>query len=88
MSNEVKSVLLAVGVPFAGVLGGIVYLSDSEFTVLGFPVLFAWLFLWMPLTSLCMHLAWCLFDRADFEELERADLAADRAARESGAEAA
>ncbi|MGC5027184.1 DUF3311 domain-containing protein [Tsukamurella sp. DT100] len=88
MSNEVKSVLIAVGVPFAGVLGGIAYLSDSESTVLGFPVLFAWLFLWMPLTSLCMHVAWRFFDRADFEELERADLAADHAAREAGAEAA
>ncbi|BDD83463.1 hypothetical protein TPB0596_32260 [Tsukamurella pulmonis] len=88
MSNEVKSVLLAVGVPFAGVLGGIVYLSDSEAAVLGFPVLFAWLFLWMPLTSLCMHLAWRFFDRDDFGELERFDLAADQASRESGVDAA
>lgn len=76
MSKEVKSAALAVGVPFVGVLGGIVALSGSEATVLGFPILFAWLFLWMPLTSLCMHLAWRLFDRDDFEALEDADLTA------------
>ena len=44
MSNEAKSALLAIGVPFVGVLGGIVALSGSELTVLGFPILFAWPF--------------------------------------------
>lgn len=58
MSNELKSVLLAIVVPFVGVLGGVIALGGSEVTVLGFPAVFAWLFLWMPLTSLCLHLAW------------------------------
>lgn len=75
MSNEAKSALLAIGVPFVGVLGGIVVLSGSGATVFGFPIVFAWLFLWMPLTSLCLHLAWKLFDRKDFEAAERAELA-------------
>ena len=75
MSNEAKSALLAIGVPFVGVLGGIVALSGSELTVLGFPILFAWLFLWMPPTSLCLHMAWKFFDRKDFEEAERNELA-------------
>ena len=76
MSNEAKSALLAIGVPFAGVLGGIVVLSGSTAAVFGVPILFAWLFLWMPLTSLCLHLAWKLFDRKDFEAAERAEAAA------------
>ena len=76
MSNEAKSALLAIGVPYAGVLGGIVVLSGSTAAVFGVPILFAWLFLWMPLTSLCLHLAWKLFDRTDFEAAERAESAA------------
>ncbi|WP_213575488.1 DUF3311 domain-containing protein [Rhodococcus sp. USK13] len=76
MSNEAKSALLAIGVPFAGVLGGIVALAGSTATVFGVPILFAWLFLWMPLTSLCLHLSWKLFDRRDFEATERAESAA------------
>ena len=79
MSNEAKSALLAIGVPFAGVLGGIVALSGSTATVFGVPILFAWLFLWMPLTSLCLHLAWKLFDCKDFEAAERAESAATSA---------
>ena len=76
MSNEAKSALLAIGVPFAGVLGGVVTLAGSTATVFGVPILFAWLFLWMPLTSLCLHLSWKLFDRKDFEAAERAESAA------------
>ncbi|MBJ8341954.1 DUF3311 domain-containing protein [Antrihabitans sp. YC3-6] len=75
MSNEAKSAMLAIGVPFVGVLAGIVLLSGSGATVFGFPIVFAWLFLWMPLTSLCLHFAWTLFDREEFEAAERADLA-------------
>jgi hypothetical protein len=58
MSQESKIALLAIGVPFVGVLGGVVALAGSAVTILGFPVVFAWLFLWMPLTTLCLHLAW------------------------------
>jgi hypothetical protein len=67
MSNEMKSVLLAIVVPFVGVLAGVIALGGSEATVLGFPVVFAWLFLWMPLTSLCLHLAWRV-EAPDHEE--------------------
>ena len=73
MSNELKSVLLSMGVPFAGVLGGIVALADSPAQVAGFPILFAWLFLWMPLTALCLHLAWKFFDEAEYVGRELQD---------------
>ncbi|KAA0023444.1 DUF3311 domain-containing protein [Antrihabitans cavernicola] len=73
MSNEAKSAIVAIGIPFVGVLGGIVLLAGSGTTVFGFPIVFAWLFLWMPLTTLCLHLAWTLFDRDEFEAAERAD---------------
>lgn len=73
MTNEIKSALLAIGVPFVGVLGGIVVLADSPVRVAGFPALFAWLFVWMPLTALCIHLAWKLFDEAEYVARELDD---------------
>ena len=73
MSNELKSVLLSMGVPFVGVLGGILTFADSTAQVAGFPVLFAWLFLWMPLTGLCIHLAWKLFDETEYVARELQD---------------
>lgn len=73
MSNELKSALLSIGVPFAGVLGGILTFADSADQVAGFPILFAWLFLWMPLTALCIHLAWKWFDEAEFVVREAQD---------------
>ncbi|UUZ59140.1 DUF3311 domain-containing protein [Nocardioides sp. B-3] len=73
MSNELKSVLLSMGVPFAGVLGGILIFAHSTAQVAGFPVLFARLFLWMPLTALCIHLAWKWFDEAEYVARESQD---------------
>ena len=77
VTNEVKSAIVAIGIPFVGVLSGIVYFAGSEATVFGFPIVFAWLFLWMPLTSICLHLAWTLFDREEHEAAERTDGSAD-----------
>ena len=75
MSNELKSAMLAIGVPFVGVLGGILVLAHSTVQVAGFPVLFAWLFLWMPLTALCIHFAWKWFDEDEYvlRELQDAE---------------
>lgn len=73
MSNELKSVLLSMGVPFVGVLGGILIFAHSTAQVAGFPVLFAWLFMWMPLTALCIHGAWKLFDEAEYVARELQD---------------
>lgn len=73
MSNELKSVLLSMGVPFVGVLGGILTFAHSTAQVAGFPVLFAWLFLWMPVTALCIHLAWKFFDEAEYVGRELQD---------------
>lgn len=69
MSHEVKSAVVGMGIPFVGVLAGILALSGSETQILGFPAVFAWLFLWMPLTALCLHLAWKI-DEPYFEEQE------------------
>lgn len=73
MSNELKSALLSMGVPSLGVLGGILAFAGSTAQVAGFPVLFAWLFLWMPLTALCIHLSWKLFDEAEYVARELQD---------------
>lgn len=69
MSHEVKSVAVGIGIPFVGVLAGILALSGSESQILGFPAVFAWLFLWMPLTAICLHLAWKI-DEPYLEEQE------------------
>jgi len=58
MQHEVKSVLIGIAVPFIGVLAGVIGFSHSSAQVAGFPLVLAWLFLWMPLTSACLHLAW------------------------------
>ncbi len=60
MSPETKSVLIGTVLPVVGVLSGVVLLAGSSSQVLGFPVVFAWLFLWMPLTAICLQLAWRL----------------------------
>jgi hypothetical protein len=69
MSHELKSVLVGMVVPFVGVLSGILAFGGSETQVLGFPAVFAWLFLWMPLTALCLQLAWKI-DEPHFQDEE------------------
>lgn len=66
MSRELKSTVIGMAVPVVGVLAGIVLLGGSNVRVLGFPVVFAWLFAWMPITSLCLHLAWRI-DRVELD---------------------
>ncbi len=58
MPAEKKSLLIGTFVPIVGILVGVVVLAGSTKQVLGFPVVFAWLFLWMPLTTICLQLAW------------------------------
>lgn len=61
-----RSLLVGLGVPVVGVLGGLPLVSDTDATVAGMPLLFFWLFAWCPLTSVCLWLCWWLFDRHDY----------------------
>lgn len=68
MSPELKSVLIGTVVPILAVLVGVVVFAGSTLQVLGFPVVFAWLFLWMPLTAVCLQIAWRIDQRSHAEE--------------------
>ena len=62
--------LVAVGIPAIAVLIGIPIISGSTYTILGIPIVFVWLFAWLPLTTLCLWSAWRFFERASYRELE------------------
>ncbi|MCH4022993.1 MAG: DUF3311 domain-containing protein [Acetobacter sp.] len=57
MSSLFK-VTVGLGIPFFAVLVPMPWLSSSPLTIGGFPAALIWLFICLPLTSLCMALAW------------------------------
>ncbi|BAK83876.1 DUF3311 domain-containing protein [Komagataeibacter medellinensis] len=63
---------LAVGLvlPFLAVLGPLPWLSSSHLAIAGIPAALAWLFACLPLTSLCMAVAWKMekSDRQDKDD--------------------
>ncbi|MCL6549285.1 MAG: DUF3311 domain-containing protein, partial [Alicyclobacillus sp.] len=60
--------VIALGLPFVAILLVVPFSSRWDFDVLGFPFLYFWIFLWFPLTSLCMHVAWRIADRGEGED--------------------
>jgi hypothetical protein len=68
-----KSLVIGGGVPFIALLVVMPLLADTSVTVLGIPLLFAYVFALFPFTSLCLWLAWRVDepryrDSADVEE--------------------
>jgi hypothetical protein len=63
-----SSLALGLGVPFVGIVVALPFVSDTEVTVAGIPLLFLWMFAWFPLTSGCLWLCWHLWDRHDYPE--------------------
>ena len=53
-----KSLIIGLGLPAIGVLVIMPLLANTSIHVLGLPLLFVWIFLMFPLTSLCLWLAW------------------------------
>lgn len=64
------SLAVAMGVPAIAVLIGVPIFSLSKYTVSGVPVVFIWLFSWLPLTTLCFWISWRFFERTSYRELE------------------
>ncbi|KAB8125299.1 DUF3311 domain-containing protein [Komagataeibacter medellinensis] len=56
--------------PFLAVLGPLPWLSSSHLAIAGIPAALAWLFACLPLTSLCMAVAWKMekSDRQDKDD--------------------
>ncbi len=53
-----KSLIIGLGLPAIGVLVVMPLLANTSVRVLGIPLLFVWIFVMFPLTSLCLWLAW------------------------------
>ncbi len=64
------SLLIAMGIPAIAVLVGIPVISQSNATIFGMPVIFGWLFAWLPLTTLCMWVSWRYLEREEYRRLE------------------
>jgi hypothetical protein len=60
-------------IPAAAVLVGIPITAQSTATVWGMPLVFAWIFAWLPLTTLCLWLSWSRFDNAVYARVEGGD---------------
>lgn len=67
------SLVLALGIPAVAVFIGVPLASQSTSTVLGMPLVFAWLFAWLPLTTICLWVAWRRFDEAEYRRVEGED---------------
>lgn len=55
--------LIGLGVPYVGVLGLLPWVASVDTVVLGVPFIYAWMFAWFFLTSVCMLICWRCFDR-------------------------
>lgn len=64
------SLIVGLAVPFVAVVGGVAVLGPSEAMFAGMPVVYAWMFLWFVLTTVCLAASWFLFDRKEFEDEE------------------
>ncbi|MGE7837505.1 DUF3311 domain-containing protein [Viridibacillus arvi] len=60
------NVIIGLVIPFIGITGGIILFRHSEFFVLGFPILYFWMFLWFILASICISFSWYFFDRKEY----------------------
>jgi hypothetical protein len=65
------SLVVGVLIPAVAVLVGVPLTAGSTFTVFGIPLVFAWLFAWLPLTTVCLWLSWRFFDAPAYAALER-----------------
>ncbi|NHO18878.1 DUF3311 domain-containing protein [Acetobacter oeni] len=59
---------MGLGLPFFAVLAPMPWLSSGPLTLGGFPAALVWLFACLPLTSLCMAVAWTLENHASQDE--------------------
>ncbi|MFI5610550.1 DUF3311 domain-containing protein [Amycolatopsis sp. NPDC051903] len=72
MKGSVASPLIGLGVPAVALIVVLPAIGNTAITVFGIPLLFFWIFLWIPLTSLCLWLSWHFFDRHRPDEDEPA----------------
>ena len=55
--------LIGIGIPYVGVLWLLPWVASVDTFVLGVPFIYAWMFAWFVLTSVCLYVCWRFFDR-------------------------
>ncbi|WP_020494796.1 DUF3311 domain-containing protein [Sciscionella marina] len=68
MTRRWPSLLIGLGIPALALFAGIPAVAGSTVTVLGFPLVFFWIFCCFPLTTLCLWISWRFFDRQVTED--------------------
>lgn len=54
---------IGLGIPYLSVIGLLPWVASVDTSVLGVPFIYAWIFAWFILTSGCLMICWCVFDR-------------------------
>lgn len=64
--KRIGAVVIGLLVPFFAIVALFPWYDRVHPFVLGFPFLYFWMFLWFPLTALCLLCAW-LLERGQME---------------------
>ena len=64
MLSRVAAVIIGLIVPMFAIVVLFPWYDRVNPLILGFPFLYFWIFLWFPLTTLCLYGAWRLENRA------------------------
>ncbi len=71
MIRSWPSVTIGFVIPTVAILGGVLTLGRIHAVLFGFPVVFLWIFLCFPLTTLCLWVSWRFFDRSHYPDEEK-----------------
>lgn len=61
---------IGIGIPYIAVVGLLPLINSIQWTVLGVPFTYVWMFLWFILTSVCLSICWFCYDRHADDSLE------------------
>lgn len=62
MTHRWSSVFIGFAIPFILIVGGVLLLGPIDVSVGPFPLVFVWLFICFPLTTLCLWISWHFID--------------------------
>lgn len=65
--KRILVVIIGLGIPVTAIIVLFPWYDRVHPLILGFPFLYFWIFLWFPLTSLCLNLAWRM-EKGHFQE--------------------
>ncbi|WP_434011181.1 DUF3311 domain-containing protein [Peribacillus simplex] len=65
--RKLAGIFIGVIIPFLAIIGIIPFIAKLDFSVLGIPILYFWVFMWFPLTTLCLCISWHIHDRHQYK---------------------